>query len=207
MQFKMTLQYTNRTGKTYYLSEGKTKFGKPQYYFSLKEKENSIDKIPEGYEIYEHPENAQVFMRKIRPRLITELEEQYVRNQVKALQRTHLYRVDCKDKYITIYESYAEFENTQEIFSGLLGRIGLPEGMQVGNAMKSITNIMDQNYTAMLRFYLEDKETRIFSVERFCFRGASDKWIYLDQSKKFRELVKQYVEILGTEKFFESPYL
>jgi len=202
----MTLQYTNRTGKTYYLSEGKTKSGKSQYYFSLKEKDNSVDKIPEGYEIYEHPENAQVFMRKIRPRLITELEEQFVKNQVKSLQRTKRYRVDCKDKYITIYESDADVENTQEIFGDLLGKMGLAAGMEMGNAMEAISNIMDQNYTAILRFCLEDKEKRLFSVERFCFRGALDKWIYLGASENFRELVKQYVNILGTDKFFESPY-
>lgn len=202
----MTLQYTNRTGKIYYLSEGKTKSGKPQYYFSLKEKDNSVDKIPEGYEIYEHPENAQVFMRKIKPRIVTELEEQYVKNQVKALQRTKRYRVDCKDKYITIYESDAEVENTQEIFGDLLGKMGLAAGMEMGNAMEAISNIMDQNYTAILRFCLEDKEKRLFSVERYCFRGALDKWIYLDASENFRELVKQYVNILGTDKFFESPY-
>jgi len=200
----MTLEYTNRTGKTYYLSEGKTKSGKPQYHFSLKKKDNSIDKIPEGYEIYEHPENAQVFMRKIRLRLITELEEQYAKNQLKALQRTHRYRLDCKDKYITIYESHAEVENTQEIFGDLLGRMGLHKGMH--STMQGLSNIMDQNYTAVLRFCLEDKEKRIFSVERFCFRGAIDKWIYLDQSGNYRELVKQYIEILGTDKFYESPY-
>ena len=202
----MTLQYTNRTGKTYYLSEGKTKSGKPQYHFSLKEKGNSIDKIPEGYEIYEHPENAQVFMRKIRPRLITELEEQFVKNQVKALQRTHRYLVDCKDKYITIYESNTDVESAQGIFGDLLGRMGLPAGMSMGNAMEGFTNVMDQNYNRVLRFCLEDKEKRIFSAERYCFRGSIDDWIPLAQSEKFRDLVKQYVDILGTDQFYESPY-
>ena len=200
----MTLQYTNRTGKTYYLSEGKTKSGKPQYHFSLKEKDSSVDKIPEGYEIYEHPENAQVFMRKIRPRLITELEEQFVKNQVKALQKTHRYLIDCKDKYITIYESNTNIENAQGRFGDLLGRMGFSAGMSMDNMMEGFTNVVDQNYIAMLRFCLEDKQKRIFSVERFCFRGAKDKWIYLDQSEKFRDLVKQYVGILGTDQFYES---
>jgi len=204
----MTLQYTNRTGKTYYLSEGKTRSGKPQYHFSLKEKDNSIDKIPEGYEIYEHPENAQVFMRKIRPRLITELEEQFVKRQVKALpQQTRRYLIDCKDKYITIYESNTDVENIQGKFGDLLGRMGFPAGISIDNAMESLTKIMDQNYTAVLRFYLEDKEKRIFSAERYCFRGAINQWIYLGESEEFRELVKEYVSLLGTDKFYESPYL
>ena len=196
----MALQYTNRVGKTYYLTEGKTRSGKPQYYFTLKEKDNPVDKIPKGYEIYEHPENAQVFMRKIRPRLITELEEQFVKNQVKALQRTRRYRVDCKDEYITIYESNLEIEKTQGLF-------GLLSSMNADDSMDSYRNVLDQNYTAMLRFLLEDKEKRLFSAERFCFRGLSDRWIYLDESENFRGLVKQYVDMLGTDKFFESPYL
>jgi hypothetical protein len=195
----MTLQYTNRAGQIYYLSEGKTKSGKPQYYFTLKEKDNPVDKIPKGYEIYEHPENAQVFMRKIRPRLITELEERFVKNQVKALQRTRRYRVDCKDKYITVYESNLEIEKTQGLF-------GLLSSMNAEDSMDSYRNILDQNYTAMLRFLLEDKEKRLFSAERFCFRGLSDRWIYLEESENFRDLVKRYVDMLGTDKFFESPY-
>ncbi len=195
----MTLQCTNRAGKIYYLSEGKTRSGKPQYYFTLKEKGNPVDKIPKGYEIYEHPENAQVFMRKIRPRLITELEEQFVKNQVKALQRTRCYRVDCKDEYITIYESNMEIQKIQGLF-------GLLSSMNADDSMDHYTNILDQNYTAMLRFLLEDKEKRLFSAERFCFRGFSDRWIYLEESENFRDLVKQYVDMLGTDKFFESPY-
>ncbi len=202
----MTIQYTNRTGKTYYLSEGKTKSGKPQYHFSLKEKGKAVEKIPDGYEIYEHPENAQVFMRKVRPRLITELEEKFVKNKVKSLQGTRRYRVDCKDKYITIYESNTEVENTQQIFGDIFKRVGLPSGMSMEDALQGMTEVMDQNYTAMLRFYLEDKEKRIFTVERYSFRGAFDKWIYLDQSGNIRGLVKQYVDKLGSESFFESPY-
>ncbi|HDH98756.1 MAG TPA: hypothetical protein ENF70_06465, partial [Deltaproteobacteria bacterium] len=63
----MAVNYTNRTGKTYYLREGKTKSGKPRYFFSAQQqgKGEVVDRIPDGYEIYEHPENAQVFLRKI----------------------------------------------------------------------------------------------------------------------------------------------
>lgn len=199
----MTLQYTNRVRKIYYLSAGKTKTGKPQYFFTLKEKNNSINKTPKGYEIYEHPENAQVFMRKIRPRLINELEEQFVKNKVKMLNRTRRYRVDCKDKYITIYESNQEIESSQKAF----GKFFSKSGTTSEDALNSFTNILDQNYTAILRFYLTDKEKRAFSAERFCFRGQFDRWIYLEESEHFRNLVAKYISILGTDDFFELPYL
>ena len=66
----MTVQYTNRKSKTYYLHEGKTKTGKAKYHFSMKKEGKLIKKIPDGYEIYEHPTNAQVFLRKEQPILI-----------------------------------------------------------------------------------------------------------------------------------------
>jgi hypothetical protein len=204
----VTLQYTNRVGKTYYLSEGKTKTGKPRYFFSSQQngKGKAIDKIPEGYEIYEHPENAQVFLRKKRPRLITDIEEQFVKKHLNTLKRSRRYRVDCKDKYITIYESNADTENLKGIFGDLLNNIPTRPGINADDAMAALITIADQHYTAVLRFCLEDKEKRMFTVERFCFRGAIDEWICLAGPDDFRSIVKKYVNILGTDEFFDSHY-
>ena len=60
----MGVEYTNRKGKKYYLNVGKTKTGKPKYYFSLKTQGQPAEEIPEGYEIYEYPANGQVFFEK-----------------------------------------------------------------------------------------------------------------------------------------------
>ena len=57
----MGIEYTNRKGKKYYLNVGKTKTGKPRHYFSMKIRDQLAEEIPEGFEIYEHPANAQVF--------------------------------------------------------------------------------------------------------------------------------------------------
>lgn len=59
----MAVEYCNRVGKRYFLREGKTKTGKPRYFFSskLEGKGEAVHSMQEGYEIYEHPENAQVF--------------------------------------------------------------------------------------------------------------------------------------------------
>ena len=69
----MPIQYTNRRSQTYYLHQGTTKTGKPKYYFSMKSEGTLADKIPDGFEIYENP-NAQVFLRKIQPKIITDEE-------------------------------------------------------------------------------------------------------------------------------------
>ena len=74
----MHIEHTNRKGQTYYLHVGKTKTGKPKYQFSKKSTGDLVNEIPEGYEIYEHPVNGQVFLRKKLPRLITDLEKNIV---------------------------------------------------------------------------------------------------------------------------------
>ncbi len=65
----MSVKFTNRIRQTYYLREGKTKKGKPSYFFSTKQvgKVKIVMQIPDGYEIYEHPENAQVFFKEGTP--------------------------------------------------------------------------------------------------------------------------------------------
>lgn len=60
----MAIKYINRREDTYYLHEGKTKTGKPKYFFSMKKDGVLVDPILAGYEIYENP-NAQVFLRRI----------------------------------------------------------------------------------------------------------------------------------------------
>jgi len=205
----MAIQYSNRVGKTYYLREGKAKTGKPRYFFSSQQngKGKAIDKIPEGYEIYEHPENAQVFLRKKRPRLISDIEEQFVKTYLNTLTRSKRYRVDCKDEYITIYESNADTEILQGMLGDLLRDTPTRPGVNTDDAMTFLVNIADQHYTAMLRFGLDDKEKRTFNVERFCFRGSIDEWIYLAGPDDLRSIVEKYVKILGTDEFFDSPYV
>lgn len=204
----MIVQYTNRVGKTYYLREGQTKTGKPRYFFSSQQdgKGKAVEHIPEGYEVYEHPENAQVFLRKKRLQLITDIEKQLVKKCTKKLARSKRYRVDCKDEYITIYESNADIGAMENTLGGLLQRIPIRPGMTVDDAMSVFVSAADQHYTAMLRFRLTDEKRRTFTAERFCFRGSIDDWIYLDGPDDLKKLTQRYVELLGTEKFFDSPY-
>lgn len=204
----MIIQYSNRVGKTYYLRERKTKTGKRQYYFSTQKngKIKVAETIPEGYEIYEHPENAQVFLKKKCPRLITELEEQLTKKSLSSLKSSKRYLVDCKDKNITIYESNADTENLKNIFGGLLNNIPTRPGVNANDVMASLVNIADQNYTAMLRFRLDDEKKRKFIAERYCFRGSVDYWICLSGPDDLRTIVKKHLKILGKDEFFDAPF-
>ncbi|MBK5940865.1 hypothetical protein [Halochromatium roseum] len=204
----MAVDYTNRAGQIYHLFEGKTPTGKPRYFFSSREngKGVRVEKMPEGYEVYEHPENAQVFLRKKRPRLITDIEEQFVKKQVASLQRSRRYLVDCKDEKITIYESNIDPDYFKDSFAGLLSQLPHFSGQKTDNAIAAAVNVVDKNYSAVLRFSLQDKLTRTFYAERFCFRGSIDDWMYLAGPDKFASIVTKYVPLLGTDDFYETPY-
>jgi len=201
-KLKMTVQYTNRVGKTYYLREGKTKKQKPRYFFSTKTngKGEAVEHIPDGYEIYERPENAQVFLRKKLPQLITDKEKQLVEKSLTRLHGSKLYIVDCQHQSITIYESNINVDHFKNLYDDFLKGVPLLPGMHLDDdAIHSLFMPADQNYTAMLRFRLVDKEERIFKAERFCFRGSIDDWIFLDGPDTLENLIKQNVKLLGTE--------
>jgi hypothetical protein len=54
----------------------------------------------------------------------------------------------------------------------------------------------------VMRFTLEDKETRQFAVDRWCFRGSIDDWIPLSFGD-LPKLVARYCPHLGKESFFD----
>jgi hypothetical protein len=204
----MAVHHTNRIGKTYYLREGKTKTGKPRYCFSAQQhgKGEVVYRIPDGYEIYEHPENAQVFLRKMRPQLITDFEKLIVNKAIKASQRQRRYLIDFKYEYITIYESDVAVEDIKSIFSDLMEHTPPRSELTADDAMNVLVNAADQHYSAILRFRLADKERRMFTPERYCFRGATDDWINIGGAENLETLVETYIESLGTYYFFDTTF-
>ena len=59
------------------------------------------------------------------------------------------------------------------------------------------------SYMAVMRFVLEDKKTRTFVTERFCFKGSIDDWIYVDGPADLADQVCKYIKHLGQESFYE----
>ena len=47
----MVVTHVNRKRHTYFLHEGKTKAGKPKYFFSRDSEGDVLDTIPDGYEV------------------------------------------------------------------------------------------------------------------------------------------------------------
>ena len=78
----MPVTHVNRKRDTYYLHAGKTKTGNPRYWFSKSTEGDLVAALPEGYEVYENPD-AQVFLRRIVPQLVTPSEVAVVEGGLK----------------------------------------------------------------------------------------------------------------------------
>jgi hypothetical protein len=103
------ITYTNAKGKTYYLHQGTTKTGKPTYHFSMQSEGTLAETIPEGFEIYENP-NAQVFLRRIPPKIITDEERQVVEDGMRTYASVQDYKIDVRGNAIAIHTAHQDSE-------------------------------------------------------------------------------------------------
>lgn len=189
----MPFQYSNRKGKIYYLHEGQTKSGSRKFYFSQKVEGNLLEKIPDGYELHENP-NAQVSLRKMQPKIITDSEKALVEKYIQGLARNTRYMVDVKGKVMTIFESVQDVDLLEELFETIPGS----RSLDTTAIMQRITSFMP-----VMRFILEEEAERGFRVERYSFLGSIDDWLALGDSDQLEPLVKKYVRHLGKESFYE----
>ena len=190
----MTITHTNAKGKLYYLHQGTTKTGKPKYYFSMESEGHLAESIPEGFEIYENP-NAQVFLRRIPPKLITDEERRVVEEGMRTYADVKDYKIDVKGKAIVIYTADQDIGTLAELFKDL---------SPTPSANRQLMSLLRKEiqYSPMLQLLLEDEQRRLFTAQRYCFRGSVDDWIDIGYGP-LTTLVKQYVKHLGQESYFE----
>ena len=190
----MRITYTNAKEKTYYLHQGTTKTGKPKYYFSTQPEGTLAEAMPEGFELYENP-NAQVFLRRIPPKLITEEERQVVEAGMRISADVKDDKIDVKGKAIVIYTADQDVETLADVFKDL---------SPTPSANRQLMSLLRKEiqYSPMLQFLLEDEQRRLFTAQRYCFRGSIDAWIDIGYGS-LTTLVKQYVKHLGKESYFE----
>jgi hypothetical protein len=117
----MSVDYVNRKGQTYYLHESRTKTGKLRYYFSTKKGGELADEIPEGYEIYEHP-NAQVFLRKVRPKVITDDEVATVERVMQRLYGSQYYRLDVRGDALEVFLPDQDVKRVSNLLKAMPGK-------------------------------------------------------------------------------------
>lgn len=194
----MAITYTNRKGFTYFLNKGATKTGKPRYYFAREQKGGEpVEEIPAGYEI-EESVNAIVSLVKARPQLIRPDESASVEVVLKRHPKAGNYRIAVKHDQIMIYEGIGGGIDSLRI---ILGKAGL----NIERVEERLQEELDRytQFTPVMRFILDDQETREYHAERWCYIGSIDDWIYAGHSGKIEKLAKKLIPKLGTDAFFE----
>ena len=189
----MAVTWKNRREDVYYLHEGRTKTGKPKYYFSRSDKGMIVDSIPDEYEIYENP-NAQVFLRRKLVSLIKDEELDLVERGVRQYADLKNFIVDRRKRTMTVFLPDQDLEGLK----AELQRFALISTEKLNDVFeKSLT------YSPMLRFSLESEDQRGFLVQRYCFLGSIDDWIHLESSSSLKDMVKKYCRHLGKKSFFD----
>jgi hypothetical protein len=190
----MAVTHTNRKKDTYFLMQGETKTGKPKYYFTRTNGANAVTQVPEGYEIYEKPESAQVFLRKVMPTLITSRERETALKQASKAVSEGSILVDVEPDSIVVY--YAP--SNRRLFEMLLGRSGL--GLPA-HADAAFTSLLQ--YEKALRFTLFNRDRRTFHAAHWRSKGSIDDWIPLVEVGPLGPLVAKHAQHLGKESYFE----
>lgn len=193
----MSLQYVNRRGDRYFVHQGTTKTGKPKYYCSKKPAGVPVDRLPEGFELYENPQNALVSVRKVRPSRITAIERESLARWANELAATQTI-VAVEGDGLVIYASDMDAESSLRTLTMLMGE---PPG---GHAAQLDWLTRHARYSPMLRFTLQDEDERLFSAERWCYLGRIDDWIpLLGGARDLESLAAQLLPHMGQESFFE----
>jgi len=197
----MSITYTNRKGRKYYLCQGVTKTGKPRYYFSREQKGEPVNEIPDGFEITESV-NGIVSLSRIRPKLLLESEIELVESALEKHPETKRYRLDVKSKVITIYEQVGP--DFQDLAMKFRETFGLSSAMtdDFRQAIEKEQKVYTQ-YTPIMKFILSDEEKRLFRAQRMCYLGSIDDWIDIEYNETIDELASTLIPTLGTDEFFE----
>lgn len=196
----MTIEHQNRFGDTYFLQAGKTKTGKPKYYFAKKKTAEPVGSIPGGYEIRENPENGQVTLRKIRPTEISPMERQMLSDGVRDRAGLKHFIIDVDGNSLVVYLPDTSEQDAQRVVNLISGNRG--GGFFVASVLTKEL-ITRSRYSPMMRFTLTDFDNRLFGLERWCFLGSIDDWFYLAGPTPLPTLIEKYVKHLGRESFYE----
>lgn len=142
----MTLTYKNRLGREYYFKSAPTKTGKTKYFATMKTDGELLKVLPEGFEIYEHPRDAGVTLRKIYPKTFTKKEIEIIEKAIKKTTKLKHYILDAYKNMLTIYV----VDNSNGFISG-------------------------NNYEDRMRYFY-DKEAEEFVVERMTYHDDCEWW-------------------------------
>ena len=101
----ITLSYTNRLGRTFYLHKGRTKTGKPRYFVAKTVREDALAAMPDGYEFGESI-NGVVSVRRVSTKApkIPDTDLAMVSAELSRHQHLGQHRVEVVKSEVVVYE-------------------------------------------------------------------------------------------------------
>lgn len=192
----MSVTHVNRRGHPYHLLQGKTRKGKPKFYFSKKSGENAAEEIPAGYEIYEKPDTAVVYLRKPIKSRITAAEIEFARQLLAEHAGLPHTLVDVDEDSLIVYG--AEDSELRTLASVLRS------GSQL-SAREEAWLRRQLHFQPLLRFALADEKERLFSAQRWCYLGLTEHWISAGfvSALPLDTLITSLSPRLGQESFYD----
>jgi len=185
--------HTNRKGVTYYLHEGRTKSGKPRYFFARSVKDGSLAQLPPGYEVSESI-NGVVSVRRRREGEPAIPDDDLAVVQAELSRHPHLrhHVARTSNDAIVIYEPDVNLSDLGD----LARSIGLPPARKESFLADRLRKA---RFSPVLRFVRDGKA---YIVERMTYRGDGG-WSYPLGSGPLDLLVRKLVRKVGTDDFFE----
>ena len=190
-----SLTYTNRMGVRYYLHEGRTKSGKPRYFFAKTIRDGALARIPKGFEVGESINGIVSVKRQSRGQVTMPPEDvMVVEVELARHDRLRWYKVRVVARAIVIYEPYPTPERLRETFERR-ALLSTPASTRryVDDWMKKAT------YSPVMKF---ERDGEGYAAFRMTYRGHGG-WSWPLNTGTLQSLTRKLVPALGTERFFE----
>lgn len=169
----MILEYINRKKESHYFIAKATKYGKERYYIVKDKakypKSDLLRDVPQGFEIYEYPEDGRVVLRKTLKSTITSDEIEIIKDEMGKHLTVKDYLIDKTENSIIIY----------------LGHLDKDEGWGDEEQFLKI-----QSYNYILRF--EKTNNGKYKAQRFCHLSDYFGWITMETNENLEYLAEKF---------------
>jgi hypothetical protein len=169
----MILEYINRKREPHYFIAKTTKNGNERFYIVKDKakyaKSDLLVDIPDGFEIYEYPEDGRVVLRKRLKSTITSDEIEIVNDEMKNHLTVKDYLIDKTENAISVY----------------LGHLDREDGWGDEEQFLKI-----QSYNYILRF--EKTADDKYKAQRFCHLSNYYGWITMETNDNLEYLVEKF---------------
>jgi hypothetical protein len=184
--------HQNRMGETYYLHEGRTKTGKPRYFFAKTKGEGAVASMPKGFEVSESI-NGVVSVRRRIAGASPVPDEDVMVVELAVGRHPHLrgYMVRALGNAVVVFEPHVRPDDLLDI------------ARHLGVAHRASSFVQDHmkkaQYAPVMKF---EREGVGYRVLRMTYRGEGG-WSYPLATGKLRELAKKFVRHINTDEFCE----